>query len=271
MCCLNTPRMKPKIRPFDYRDRYQQVEIHPHHDGGFFARSVEWDGYPPSFLRKAGWEIWVARSTKLCLREAQGIYNTSTSNVPELDLQLYARRSSPIVLGRWLCPFIFVKEEKRGFKSQMHKSLVYEVSLKQWWEQIYSCVNETNEETVVVVNKRVKKLVCLVNGMEAEKDESVDASGYVWFHVNGSFRKRVNVGLSSVVYEKMRWVQETRGWFDGEREVMVSGSKVVESGNRWRKFGCYVLMESFMWRRMDGSLLVNFVFKNTNRIECKWE
>ncbi|KAL0450394.1 UNVERIFIED_CONTAM: hypothetical protein Slati_1595800 [Sesamum latifolium] len=272
MCCLKSTRVDPKIRPFDHRDRYQQFEIRPYHGGGFFAKSVEWDGYPPSFFRRGGWQVYATPSFKLHLRDAPGIHDSGTLGFPEGNFPLYSRRSTPTVIGSWYCPFVFVKEENLRVDDQMRKTLFYELSLKQWWERIYSVENENQQNNVVVVDARVKRLLCLVLGMEAEKDGREDADGFVWFKVKEHCRRRMSVGLSCVVYEKMRWMQETRGWFDGERDVRVSGSKEIgSSGNGWRKFCCYVLVESFVLRRMDGSLLINFSFRNTDRIECRWE
>ncbi|KAI3452144.1 hypothetical protein Pfo_008809 [Paulownia fortunei] len=271
MCCFKSHRVDPKTRPFDHRDRYQQFEIRPYHSGGFFAKSVEWDGYPPSFLRRGGWEVYTAPSFKLHLREAPGLHDSISLEFPELNFPLYSKRSTPLVIGKWYCPFVFVKDENLRVDDQMRKSLLYELSLERWWEQIHSAENENNQNNVVVVDARVKRLVCLILGMEAEKDGRQDADGFVWFNVKEHYRRRVSVGLSCALFEKMRWLQETRGWFDGERDLRVSGTKEIGSNNGWRKFGCYVLVESFVLRRMDGSLLINFNFRNTERIECKWE
>lgn len=83
-------------------------------------------------------------------------------------------------------------------------------------------------------------------------------------------RKQATVGLSRVIYEKLSWVQESRGWFDGGVEdFRAEGESEIRSENGWRRFGCYVLVESFVFRRMDGSLLINFNFKNSHRIQCK--
>ncbi|XP_042021194.1 uncharacterized protein LOC121768719 [Salvia splendens] len=144
-----------------------------------------------------------------------------------------------------------VKDEEMRAAEQMKKCMVYEVSLKQWWEQIHSVEKEGGGKDAVVVDARVRRLVCRALGMEAEKG----GCG----------------GLSLSLYEKMRWVQETRGWFDGEREVRVKGNKEVGSESSWTRLGCYVLLESFVFRRMDGSLLINFNFRNTDKIVCKWE
>lgn len=273
MCCFRRPRVESKTRPFDHRDRYQQLEIRPFHGGGFFARSVEWDGYPPSFLRRGGWEVYTVPSCRLRLHEARGLLDTPPLGFPDRDLPLHSRRSTPVVVGRWYCPCVMVRDGDVGADDQMRKSMVYELSLKQWWEQIHYVENEGGGKNEVVVDARLRRLVCLVVGMEAEKDDGGrgGADGFVWFRVKGECRRRVSVGLSGSLYEKMRWVQETRGWFDGEREVRVRGSKEVGSETGWTRFGCYVLVESFVLRRMDGSLLINFNFRNADKIVCKWE
>lgn len=266
--------MDPKTETFDHRDIYQQVEIRPYRAGGFYAIPVAWDGLPPKFLRKGGWEVHTSHSFKLQLREAQGLRFASQSHAPELDVPLFARRSSPVVLGKWYCPFVFVKETRARDKEQMKTSLFYELTLKQWWEQIYSCENEEGDRrsNVVVVNACVRRLATSVYGMEAEKEDRYDANGFIYFRTNARYRKKASVGLSSAVYEQIRWLQENRGWLDGrEPDVRVRGENVIHSDNEWKKFGSYVLVESFVLRRMDGSLLINFNFKNTNRIESKCE
>jgi hypothetical protein len=39
----------------------------------------------------------------------------------------------------------------------------------------------------------------------------------------------------------------------------------------WKKFGCYVLVERFVLRRMDGSLVLTNDFKHTHQVRSKWE
>ncbi|CAA0828340.1 Protein of unknown function (DUF1262 [Striga hermonthica] len=278
MCCFNSQQTEPKIRQFDHRDRYQQFEIRPYPGGGFFARSIEWDGYPPSFLRRDGWEVHIAPSSKLHLRECRGLISNSIlmEYRPELSSPLHSKRSTPVVLGRWYCPFVFVKEEKLTTREQMKESMVYELWLERWWEEVHYVRNEdTNSRrtNVVVVDARVKRLTCSVYGMDGEREGRRDAYGFVWFKGRECCTKRVlPVGLSGALFEKMSWVKETRGWFDGERVVRVCGDREV-GGDAvgWRKFGCYVLVESFVLRRMDGSLVISFGFRNVDKIECKWE
>ncbi|XP_073152486.1 uncharacterized protein [Henckelia pumila] len=283
MCCFNNlGSTDSKTQHFDYRNRYQQFEIHPYHGGGFFARSIEWDGYPPEFLRRKGWEVHVSHSFKLHLQETgDHIHSFTSSNLPGLNFPLHSKRSTPTV------PFAFVREDAgndnmiiSSIGDQMRKSLTYEWRLKQWWEEIYSCENGSNrldrDNNVVAMDVRVKRSVCLVRGMEAEKDgdRRRDFEGFQWFRVGERSGMRGGVGLSLGVYEKLRDLQERRGWFDdnnGEKEIRVHGRKEIESGREWKRFGCYVFVESFVLRRMDGSLLINFCFRDTNRIQCKWE
>lgn len=258
-------------KPFDHRDIYQQVEVRPYENGRFYAIPVAWNGFPPKFLRKRGWEVHTSHSFRLHLREAQGLRTTSLSDVPELHVPQLSRRSSPVVLGKWYCPFVFVKERAK-VKEQMKTSIFYELTLKQWWEQIYSCENGGDSGNTVVIDACVKRLVALVYGMEADKEDSTrnEGDGFVWFRAKARYRKKARIGLSSAIFEKIRWLQESRGWFDGGLEdVRVEGENEIKSENGWRKFGCYVLVESLVLRRMDGSLLINFNYKNTDRIQCK--
>ncbi|TQD75209.1 hypothetical protein C1H46_039250 [Malus baccata] len=40
---------------------------------------------------------------------------------------------------------------------------------------------------------------------------------------------------------------------------------------KWRKFGCYVLVERFVLKRMDGSLVLTYDFRHTHHIRSTWE
>ncbi|CAB4295499.1 unnamed protein product [Prunus armeniaca] len=74
----------------------------------------------------------------------------------------------------------------------------------------------------------------------------------------------------------MKWEQGRVGWVGGnERRVRVE--RVEEfggTGGRWKRFGCYVLVERFVLKRMsmNGSLaLLTYDFKHTHQIRSKWE
>ncbi|KAG9153746.1 hypothetical protein Leryth_005877 [Lithospermum erythrorhizon] len=276
-CCLNsfsTQKTDLKPRRFNYQDVYQQFEIHRNHNGGFFAQSVAYDGVPPKLLRTKGWQVFVSCSFRLNLQDAQGMISSQLLYLPRLDFPIHAKRSDPIVIGRWYCPVVFMKEETK-VSEQMQRSLFYEVTLKQWWEEIYSCENESRSKANIVnVNVNVKRRMVLINGMEAVKGNGKDDDGNVWFKVKECHGKKASVGLCCVMFEKLRSLQERRGWFDRkEIEVKVEGTNEIkiEGKNVWRRFVCYVLVESFVFRRMDGTLLINFNFKNTDRIECRCE
>lgn len=157
-------------------------------------------------------------------------------------------------------------------KEQMAKSLFYEWTLKQWWEKIYSCENDGSSSisNVVVISACVKRLVTLVYGMEAEKDQNREFDdGFIWFSAKESYRRKARVGLNLAVFEKLIWLQEKRGWGDDGDDVRVEGSKEISASETgWRRFGCYILVESFVLRKSDGSLVINFNFKNTDKIQC---
>lgn len=278
-CCFDNSMNDLNPKPLNHKDIYQQFEIRPYDFGGFYAKSAAYDGVPPKFLRKKGWLVYSIHSLKVNLKEAQGLQlssQPSDSDTPELNIQASSKRSVPVILGKWYSPCVLVKEGKMRTKEQMNKSLFYEVALKCWWEQIFSCENVTRRNRAPVeVDARVRKLLTLISGTEAVKDE-VGNGAFVWFRVKEEYRNKCiveKVGLHSAVMEKMRWIQERRGWFDGEeRDVRVEGVEEIESENGyWRKFSCYILVESFVFRRMDGSLLINFNFKNTQKIVCQWE
>lgn len=114
----------------------------------------------------------------------------------------------------------------------------------------------------------------MVAGLEAVRENRSGHGGFSWFKVyNPNGRRGVlRVGLSSAIVDHMRWLLEEGGWVSGdESEVKVERVEENSSGNRWRKFGCYVLVASFLLRRLDGTLVLKCSFRHTQRIKCKWE
>lgn len=271
-CCFNHVSMDLKPKRFDHRDVYQHFEIRPYQGGTFYALPVAVDGCPPKFLRRRGWQIYTAHSYKLPLREARGLHTSSLSQLPELEVPVLFKRSTPVTIGEWYCPFTFIKERFSSIRHQMESSPFYELSLNQWWEEIYYCKNEDGTANgVLVFEATIKKLVAMVYGIEAEKDNRERSDEFVWFKAKEGSWKEDSVGLSSAVFGKLRLVQQGRGWFEGGVEdVRVQGREEIPTESGWSHFCCYVLVESFVFRKMDGSLLINFSFKNPNRIRCKW-
>ncbi|KAL5741695.1 hypothetical protein ACOSP7_028427 [Xanthoceras sorbifolium] len=276
ICCFSNVVNDVKPKPFDHRNIYQQFKIHRHYRHSFFAKSAAMDGLPPKFLRKKGWEL--RTSSRLLptnhLREALGLDNSLRTLGPSFNFPITNKRSNSIVVGNWYCPFVFVKEEARRLRHQMKMSVFYKMTLEQWWEEIGYWENVNDEDSSVVnVNIDVRREVNSVFGVEAVKEERVDHGGFVWFRVCER-SNRGSVGLSVAIVEKMKWVEEEGGWINGrEKEVRVERVEEIrstsESGRK--RLGCYVLVESFVLRRMDGRLILRCDYRHTHRVQCKWE
>ncbi|ESQ29275.1 hypothetical protein EUTSA_v10023469mg [Eutrema salsugineum] len=308
LCCFPDILHDKKPKPLDPRNIYQTVKINRHHERTFFAKSVAPDGTPPSFLKKKGWELRTSRSLHPRRpREALGLDDELRARLPEFGFPISTIRSGSVIVGEWYCPFMFVKENC-SVSHQMRKSMFYRMTLSQYWERIYHCennnLNETNnnldenngenEEEVVRVHTNVVREANYVMGVEAVKGEKEGHGGFYWYRpVQGSRgpneRRRKTrlgsaVGLSFAVVERMRRVMEEGGWVGGGRKVVrVERDEQIRVSRRdfrdmngnndrdWRRFGCYVLVESFGLRRADGVLLVKCVFRHTQRLRCKWE
>lgn len=83
----------------------------------------------------------------------------------------------------------------------------------------------------------------------------------------------MSVGLRVEIVERMKWEQERGGWINingGEREMKISRVEEFKEGGNWSEFGCYVLVERFDVKRMDGSLVLSYDFKHLHHIKTKW-
>ncbi|KAI4328440.1 hypothetical protein L6164_020795 [Bauhinia variegata] len=108
--------------------------------------------------------------------------------------------------------------------------MLYEMTLEQKWEQIFSCENVGMEGNRVMVNAGVQKQLVLAADREAVHKESDIAGGK-------------------------------------EKQVRVERVEELEGNAAWKKFECYVLVGSFSLRRLDGSLVLTYSFKHTRRIK----
>lgn len=161
----------------------------------------------------------------------------------------------------------------------MKKSMFYEITLEQYWEEIFSKENEGNgEDEAIMVDAMVKTEEALVYGMDAMIEVN-PVLGFMCFTVsseNVNPERRVRLGLSLAVFEGMRGMQVERGWMENQ-EVDVRVERVEEVRRRrrgnveWKRFGCYVLVESFFVRRIDGVLIMKYNFKHAHQIQCKWD
>ena len=133
-CCFCNCVRDIKPRPLDPHDVYQQFEIIPYStlckgSGSFYAKSLADDGFPPNFLRRKGWEIYTKTPKNYELREAKGINVALRSQLPELNFQPSTKNSIPVVVGKWYCPFIFIKEGR--LTKPVTKFVFYEMTLEQ--------------------------------------------------------------------------------------------------------------------------------------------
>ncbi|KOM46043.1 hypothetical protein LR48_Vigan06g134900 [Vigna angularis] len=272
LCCSFVSDVKS--RPLDPSDVYQQVEIIKK-NYGFQAKSVASDGLPAGLLRNKGWTAYGRTPSNYHLREALGANDSLRAKLPGVNFPLSNDRSESVVVGKWYCPFMFVKEGIR-LKEQMKKSVFYELTLEQRWEKIFSKENNehSGENHAVFIDVVVQTEVAKVAGKEAVWDEDgVDNEKVVWFRSFGDGTSERSVGLSLEIVNGMKWEQERVGWIAGnERQVRVErGEKFEGTINKWVKFGCYVLVESFILRAMDGRLVLSYEFRHKHQIKCKWE
>ncbi|KAK4834848.1 hypothetical protein QYF36_001345 [Acer negundo] len=281
-CCFCSIFSDVNPQPFDPKNHFQQFEIIPKKRRGYFtAKSVDPDSFPPSFLRRKGWNLEAKTAHNLELQEAPGLDMELRFRLPDFDnLPLSNKQSSkPVIVGKWYIPFIFIKEGT--LKDQMTRSMYYETILEQRWEQIFECDNNNghNKDNIVVVNVSIEReVVSLIGGDQKETTvmmsdhdhhEKRVVDGVMWFKSS-----RSEVGLRSEIIERMNWEEERFGWVRGnERQVSVKREEQFGGGSvhGWKKFGCYMLVERFVLKRMDGSFLLTYDFKHTHHIRSKWE
>ena len=157
---------------------------------------------------------------------------------------------------------------KHSLKEQSRKSMFYQMTMEQSWEQIYCREAEgTGSETAeVAVTATVRRLTALLDGTRVVPQED---GGAVWFRPPEA---GANVGLDTVVWERMKWELESGGWVEpgnGDEERIERVERRDGLGH-WYKFGCYVLVERFLLKRMDGTLALTCEFSHTDKIKAKW-
>ena len=98
------------------------------------------------------------------------------------------------------------------------------------------------------------------------------ANGVMWFKSFNREGREIRVGLNLEVIERMKWGQERVGWVGGNgRQVSLKRVEEFERTGQWSKFGCYILVERFVLKRMDGSLVLTYEFNHIDKIRSKWE
>lgn len=276
-CCFCNCVRDVKPRPLDPNDVYQQFEVVPYgslckFNANFSAKSVGDDAYPPCFLRRSGWEIYAKPPKNYELGEAEGINDDVRSRLPDLNFPPFIISSNPVVVGKWYCPFMFIKEG--NLADQMKKSIFYEMTLEQRWERIFE--QENNKGNVVCVQAAFCREAVFIGESQNEAiwDEKNMVDGVIWFTpLEGDTENNERVGLNSKIVERMKWEEEKVGWVDGgdKRIEKVKREEKFEGGGEWKRFGCYVLVERFVLKRMDESMVLAYDFCHSHRIKTIFE
>ncbi|KAI5352986.1 hypothetical protein L3X38_005878 [Prunus dulcis] len=184
------------------------------------------------------------------LGEASGLNSSLRARLPGFDFPLSHDCSEAV--------FVDLSKDGKRFSIALMKMLREKIKV------------------AVFVDAFVQREVAFVGGSEAIWDaRNVSGEGFMLFKSFDRVRGETGVGLSMKVVERMKWEQERVGWVGGnERRVRVE--RVEEfggTGGRWKRFGCYVLVERFVLKRMsmNGSLaLLTYDFKHTHQIRSKW-
>ncbi|KAH6762003.1 hypothetical protein C2S52_019436 [Perilla frutescens var. hirtella] len=269
-CCFCRCVKDVKPRSLDPNNIYQQFEIVPYDflcsgcGGYFFANSVASDGFPPYFLRRKGWTIFTKTPKHFKLGPALGLDSQLRARLPQLH-----STASTTVVGKWYAPFIFVKEGT--LRDQVERSMYYEVTLDQRWDRIFSCRRNVRSDSHVVIDATIEKEQVFVAGTKASWNGRNAVDGVIWFGAVGG-----GVGLRGELVERMKWEEERGGWIGGggeEREVKIHRVEEFqkEGVGDWNEFGCYVLVETFNFRRMDGSLVMSYDFNHFHQLKTRWE
>lgn len=169
---------------------------------------------------------------------------------------------------------MFVKENGINLKEQMKKSLFYIITLEQRWEKFFSCDSCKGEDREVKVDVSLTiEEVSIFGNLKALKEEVDIDNRLMW--LEGSYNKKgekpIRVGLSLLVLERMKWEQRRVGCKgEGKKQVKINiKNKIGETGKNWTKFALFVLVERFVFKRLNGSIVLTYDFKHAHVIRAK--
>ncbi|KAB1206512.1 hypothetical protein CJ030_MR7G000032 [Morella rubra] len=217
-CCFGGDAYDVPPQPLDPTNVNQQFQIRRkggiiNNWGGFVARSAGPDGLPPFFLRRKGWKICASASPDFELGEAQGLDSALRARLPDFAFPLPNLSSKPVVVGKWYCPVMFIREgTPKTLMDGRRNSIYYEITLEQKWEQIFASENNDDQLNAVAVEALVKREVVTVGGREAVIDERNVADGLVWFTSSSNVGEETRVAMGLALVGRMKWEQERAGW-----------------------------------------------------------
>ncbi|CAN6448629.1 unnamed protein product [Victoria cruziana] len=271
--CSCQCRCIKEVRPqrLDSRNTYQRMKV-TNRSGSFVIGSAATDGIPPQFLRRAGWTMYESDLPPPCpkIPEVKGLDAALRMKLPKLDFDISKKRSETVVVGEWYCPFIFIREFG-GLdhpKAQMEQSFFYRMTLEQQWEEIFSeeAAVEGQSKSVAVGTMVAREEALICGEAEVHEGWKVE-DGMMLLSAKNSREGLLGVGLSVEIVQKM--VQQ-QGKGPGDA-VDVRVDRMFKSMKLWKRFWCYVLVERYVLRRMNGGLVLTYSFRHTNHLQPKWE
>lgn len=266
LCFRYVRDLKPA--PLDPLNINQQFEICPQETkccfGGYYAKSVLPDGYPPAFLRRKGWTIYAKTPRTYSLDEAEGVNPSLRKRLPSFDFPADKKVSDKVVVGKWYCPFMFIKDG--DVSDQIKSSRYYKMTLEQQWEQVFASKNDGGNSRVVVVDVAVQsEAVSVGQGGRGLTRPAYMVDGVVWLEGEGG-----RVGLIEGIVERMRWEEGRVGWKEGGEVRLRKEEEFSNESDRWVGFGYYVLVERFVLERMNGSFVLSYEFRHIHQARPKW-
>ncbi|KAI9085739.1 hypothetical protein K1719_032345 [Acacia pycnantha] len=276
-CFYNSVPVEPHCQ-LDISNEHQVFEVFPRRSKitfrkGFSAKPVAANTFAPKFL-SARWRVRASDSVDSSLGEAAGSDDNLRSRLPEFNFSsANTTISEAVVVGKWYCPFMFIKEgTHRTLRDEMRRSMFYEMTLEQRWERVFSFENDHGTENKrVFVDVVVQKERVMVAEREILSEEK-EVEGFKWFRSYNNIGEETSVGLSTEIIKRMKWEQERFGWLEGmEKKVRIQRTEEFKGTGEWKRFGCYVLVESFVLKRLDGSLVLSYDFKHHHQIRSRWE
>ncbi|GAY37187.1 hypothetical protein CUMW_027120 [Citrus unshiu] len=115
------------------------------------------------------------------------------------------------------CCFCKSVSDEMSLRNQMKKSSFYKLNLEQYWEEIYPCViNNGNKGNAILLDASdVQREVNFLGGRQVTYEESGNGihDEFIWFRalVQEERKRKVKLGLCSVVCEGLRSLQDSRG------------------------------------------------------------
>ncbi|CAD6245031.1 unnamed protein product [Miscanthus lutarioriparius] len=246
-CCFFRCIKDVAPRPFDPADVYQQMEIVQRRRGWFTARAVAANGFPSSLYRSKYWEVYASKTGKFDLGVGDAMGMDAALRSRQLADYAFPVAATAAAVGKWYSPFFLIKEAGVAPREQMERSAFYEVTLELRWEPVHAYSGG---------GSKLASMRAYIGGSaEAEEDLNSRRHGdaYLWFKAAAA---RQHLGVCKSVLERMRWEESREGWVDEE-----DAEKVTSGGS--------VLVERFVVKRLDGSVVVAFDFLHLSKVRAK--